>query len=452
MIVQKFGGTSMGSAESIQKNVAPQIIKAKKNRQKPIVVVSAMSGVTNQILLAANESLVNKHDEVKRLLEIIKERHLSVINEIQDEEIKNCAEQNIMKHIQRLEQLMRGINLVREVTPSTQDKLLALGEKLSANLLAPVLSDLGHPAQSVDLQLQDNEEKLKINGPESLQGIMEYIKGNISSITDHKIPVLTGFFGPVQGGIINSVGRGYSDYCASLVGAAMKADLIENWTDVDGILSADPKLVPHAELLAKMTYDEAAEISDKGAKVIHPFCVEPARKAGINIHVRNTFNPSSTGTVITSTTIETDKNFKTITAKKGVTIVRVKTPRMLDTYGYMEKISEIFNAHKISVDLISTSAVSVSITVDKEPNLLFPLMEELAALGEVNMVNGHSVISIVGSELSESTETISNIMLAFKQLQIPVKMISMGDNGININLVIEDQYLETAVQELHKIR
>jgi aspartate kinase len=451
MRVQKFGGTSMGSANSIRNHVVPRIIEAKQAEKEPVVVVSAMSGVTNDILRASEESLRNHLTIVSQIVEEIRRKHNEVIEMLIGDPKANAVQVND-KLFKRLNELLRGINLIDEITPLSQDKLIAIGEKLSANLLSNTLTDMGYPAAMIDLDNEDQRPLLTANGPETSRQLAKYIERKMGNANKEAIPVLTGFIGPVEGGLLKTIGRGYSDYCASLAAIAVKADLIENWTDVDGILSADPRVEPDATLLNSITYDEMAELAHNGAKVIHPFSVEPARIAGLDIHVKNTFNPDSKGTVISNHSAESHEKFKSITAKKGVSIMRIKTPKMLDSYGYIKQISEIFEKHKVSIDLISTSAVSVSITVDKKTESLFVLMDELRKFGEVNMVNGHSVISIVGNEIGSSIENINAITSALKEGKVPVKMISMGDSGLNINLVIEDEFLDSAIKALHKIR
>ncbi len=449
MIVQKFGGTSMGSAQSICENVAPIVERAARAEQAPVVVVSAMSGVTSQLLEAARKS-VEEHIVPEALLGEIKKRHLDVLDGLQGgKQLIAAASAAISSDLGELANLLRALTVVGDLSARSYDAVLAVGEKLSAQLMACVLSVRGMNAEYVNLE-KIIPEKLTYDSDAYWDKVEGYFRERVEKVARGVIPVLTGFFGPCDGGMLSAVGRGYSDYCASLAGAALKVSEIQIWTDVDGVLSANPKVVPEAFILERLSFDETAELAHFGAKVLHPFSVRPAVNAGIPLRVLNTFNPGCAGTWIENSTCSLNLPIKSVTSKKGVTLIRISTPLMLFAHGYLAKITDVFGRHRVSVDLVASSEVSVSFSVDGplEPDGTF--LQELRALGEVHIEHKQAIVSLVGVELKTDYSVPARAFEILAREKICVRMISMGDARINLSLVVDEPQCDRTVQMLHR--
>lgn len=451
MIIQKFGGTSMGTPEAINHSVIPIIKQAKIEGQSPIVVVSAMSGITNSLLKAADHGLNENLEQANAAINEIRDRHRELIRKsIGDLHIMEQAIIYVNTETERLQRLAEGISAVGEITPRVQDKIMAIGEKLSAYILNCILNGQGHRSEYVDLEKIGTN--LSLDNEDAWTQVESAFRERLQLVPAGVTPICTGFFGHTRDGLIQTVGRGYSDFTASIAGATMHADKIENWTDVNGVMTTNPQLVSEARTIPSLSYHEVAELSQNGAKVLHPFCIEPAARAGIPIHVRNTFKPKNHGTMIESTPgADQLPELKSIAYKKGISVITIETPRMLDTHGYMEKISRIFARHKVPIDLISTSAVSVSISVDQKPDRLEALLKDLRELGEVKAGNSYGIISIVGSQLNQDLGTFGKIFSELSTAGIAVRMISMGNQQMNLNLVVDDKDLETGIKLLHNL-
>ena len=439
----------MGSPSSIVENVAPVVDRAVRSNQTPVVVVSAMSGVTNLLLQAAERAVSGK--EVDRgLIEQIRGRHLAVLEALGEK--RGCAEDArsyIEQELERLVNLLQAIAVIGELSYRSHDAVMAVGEKLSAKLFSCVLNLRGLPAEYVNLEALISRE-LRYQSDSYWDEIEVLLKQRLAQVAQGATPVLTGFFGQTDGGMLEAVGRGYSDYCAALAGAALDASEIQIWTDVDGVLSANPKIVPEAFILERVSFDEIAELAHFGAKVLHPYSVRPAVKAGIPLRILNTFNCKCPGTLIETKPRPLSIPFKSIAAKQGVTIVRVTTPRMLMAHGYMAKITQIFARHRISIDLIATSEVSVSFSVCDKLAAGSAFVSDLGACGEVQVQGAQSIISIVGAEMQRDCVILGRVFDLLDKNSVKVNMASLGNALINLSIVINDADCDRSVQLLHR--
>lgn len=447
----------MGTPSSIGDSVVSIIRHAKNEGKNPVVVVSAMSGVTNLLLQAADQGLAENLAQAQETVIEIRRRHRELIRgAIGDMPNMETAHGYLTDETGRLDRLVGGICDVGEISPRVQDKVMAIGEKLSAQILTCILRSCGEKAQFVDLE--NIGTGLSLDNEEEWKRVEESFRTRLRQVPQGVTPVCTGFFGRTRDGLIGTVGRGYSDFTASIAAAALGAEMIENWTDVDGVLTTNPQLVREARTIPVLSYHEVAELSQNGAKVLHPFCIEPAARAGIPIHVRNTFKSHKPGTLIGNSEPpkEADEQcpeapFKSIAYKKGVTVITIDTPRMLDAHGYVEKISRVFARHRIPIDLISTSAVSVSISVDQKPERLHPLLGDLEELGSITAGNSFGIISIVGRDLNGDLATIGRIFSELSSVGIAVRMISMGNQQMNLNIVVDEENLEKGIRLLHNL-
>lgn len=447
MLVLKFGGTSMGSAQSINDFVTPIVLKSFKKGENPIVVVSAMTGTTNDLLALSHNSINNRKID-SEILARIKKRHEDVIATIKNPELAQSASKYLEDELSELRSLLKALITIGEVPPRSFDAILGVGEKLSAQLFSCVLASSGVSSEFCNF---DNiiPADLRYNNDQYWDKIGEILAQSVKSLAKDCIGVATGFFGRTENGIIQDVGRGYSDYCASLLGSALQSKEIQIWTDVDGVLSANPKVVPQAFINREISFDEMAELATFGAKVLHPFSVRPAVNSGIPIRIVNTFNPEDVGTVISKSSPLSDQAFKSIACKTKVTIATISTPQMLLVYGFIAKLGQVLANHQIGVDLISTSEVSVSFSFDKDPENFDQLIADLSQLGEVTLTKGQCIISLVGSEISRDSNFTSRALGVFDANKIPVNMLSMSNARINLNIVTEDKHADDVTKLLH---
>ncbi|HCW32266.1 MAG: aspartate kinase III, aspartate kinase [Candidatus Peregrinibacteria bacterium GW2011_GWF2_39_17] len=448
--VMKFGGTSMGSAASIRDGVVPAIQKAVAIGQFPVVVVSAMSGITSLLLESTQKAQEGKLARAQGLIKEIEHKHLELIADLFLEKLmRNQQISFLNQELETLRKILKTIFLTGELSTRMQDAVLAIGENISARILSNLLIKNACPAIYLNLE-KIISKRISIESPSYWTKIEKAFSIRLAKVPQGFVPILPGFFGAITNGILNSVGRGYSDFCASLVGVAIRAHEIENWTDVDGILTAHPSIVPKAKILSRISFDEMAELARFGAKVLHPFSVAPASLANIPIRMKNTFNHTAYGTLISSDSYYSKLVFKSIAYKKGITIIRITTPKMLMAYGFMAKLSNLFAEHKISIDLIATSEVSVSLSVDEPLIRLKSLLRNLKKLGEVDVQNDQAILSIVGVELRKSPAVCGEILRVLAKNKISINMISMGNALINLSLVLHAEKAEKAIQVLHQ--
>jgi aspartate kinase len=449
MIVQKFGGTSMGDASSIIDRVSSIVIEAATSGECPVVVVSAMSGVTSSLLDVAKTATTQGRVD-KESLERIKARHRLVLEHpaFGDGWRAEC-ERFVEDEFKRLESLLSAIVIIGELPVRSQDAIIAVGEKLSAHMLASVLNSRGTRAQYVTTDAIVPSH-LRYDSDAYWDEIEALFRECMADIPQSCVPVVPGFFGPTDRGILDSVGRGYSDYTACLLGGALEAREIQIWTDVDGVFSANPRVVDSARILDRISYDEMAELAHFGAKILHPFSVRPAVKAGVPIKIVNTFKREAPGTIVQVEHVPTDTPFKSIAYKRDVTSVRITTPRMLMTHGFLAKVGSALERHRTSIDLIATSEVSISFTIDERLDRSSPLFDDLSVLGEVSTLPRQAIISLVGNEIARSDDLLARTFSSLQRAEISANLISFGDMKINLSLLVEDDMCERAVRALHE--
>ena len=444
MIVCKFGGTSVQDAEAMMR--LAQIIKARRDR-RPVVVASAMGKTTNQLLEAAQTAAKGKRQEALDLLAKIKEKHLKEAQKLEIAVAEDWVSETLQTYFKEMRDLVKGLAALGELTPRIMDAMASYGERLSTAILTQVLVNQGMPAQLMDARecviTDDNFTRANPLFDLTDAAIVEHLRPVIKA---GKIPVFQGFIGRTRNGITTTIGRGGSDYSASIVGAALDVEDIQIWTDVDGIMTTDPRMVNEARRIKAISFDEAAELAYFGAKVLHPATIIPAVRKKIPVHVLNSYKPDQDGTLITDEASPCENPVKAIAYKKGITVVNVASTRMLMAYGFLKKIFEIFEHYQVPVDVVATSEVSVSLTVD-ETSQLWDIITELKKVGEVNVEGSKSIVCCVGDNL----RNIPGVpYIAFSALQdIKIQMISQGASAINITFVIDEDRLPEAVRGLH---
>lgn len=446
MIVCKFGGTSVKDAEAM-KRIAHIILQ--QQEKQPILVSSAMGKTTDRLLELAQIAAEGKRQDALDLLAKLKEQHIKEAQKLGIALDEDWVFKTVTAYFKEMRDLVRGLSALGELTPRIMDAMASYGERLSTTILAQVLEMHGIPAQLMDARqcmITDNNFT-RANPLFDLTNaaITEHI---LPVINAGKVPVFQGFIGSTRDGITTTIGRGGSDYTASIIGAALNVQDIQIWTDVDGIMTTDPRIVPEAHRIKSISFDEAAELAYFGARVLHPATIVPAVRKRIPVHVLNSYKPDHDGTLITTEAPPSKNPVKAIAYKSNITVVNIASTRMLMAYGFLKRIFEIFDFHEVPVDVVSTSEVSVSLTVD-DTSELWNIVPELKEIGEVNVEGGKAIVCCVGDNL----RNIPGVPhLVFSTLQdINIHMISQGASAINITFVIDEDRLPQAVKKLHNV-
>jgi aspartate kinase len=433
MIVMKFGGTSVGNAERIRDVV--KIVKSKID-SKPVVVVSALGGVTDNIIDTAN--LASNGDKYDIKLNGILQRHYDTIAEL------GLRPEIISSETDQLARNINNITTRKELTPRDLDKIVSFGERMSARIIAGYLSKMGIPAKAHDSYdiglITDGNFGDASMLPESYPKIKRSLSNSKS------VPVITGFIAKDKNGRITTLGRGGSDYTASIIGAAIGATEIQIWTDVNGIMTADPKIVKNAKSVAIVSYDEASELAFLGAKVLHPKTILPAIENSIPVRILNTFNPTHRGTLVLKD-IRVKNRVVSIACKKKIQVINLTTPKMFQMHGFLRQVFETFDKHGVSVDMVSTSEVNVSITMDGKQKT-DRLVEDLKGLADVQIMPNRAKVSIVGKHMVYIPGILSKLFSSLDGIYI--EMISSSTSEVNDGFVVEEKYADEAVRRLHK--
>jgi aspartate kinase len=445
MIVMKFGGTSVEDAEAIER--VTEIVKGRLP-QKPVVVVSAMAKVTDQLLAMARAAGAGDRSTALRLSRSLQERHYNTAGELLGTTLFTTFHSQLEEAFQNLDELLRGISAVGELTPRSTDQVAAYGETLSSAVLAAALS-----RHRINSELVDSRECI-VTDATYMRAIPlfaetnERLRGKLPALLEAgKVPVMGGFMAATKAGVTTTIGRGGSDFSAAIIGAALDAERIEIWTDVDGMMTTDPNLCADARRIKVISFDEAAELAYFGAKVLHPATVLPAIQKNIPVYVLNSRNPGCEGTRITTRAPKCRNYFKAIAAKKRITIIDIAAPRMLLAHGFLKAIFDAFDRHRIAVDVVSTSEVSVSLTVDSNESIP-ALAADLANLADVKYEGRKAIVCLVGENLREIPGIAAHVFGELKDIKI--RMISQGASEINLSFVVEEDDVPEIVQRLHK--
>ena len=438
----KFGGTSLGSAERIA-GVADRV--RERLDRKPVVVVSALARVTDLLIHAASLALDGDAGWEAATYELLA-RHHAVVSELLP---AGRDQDRLFARIDAVTTELRGfytaVQSLGELTPRTLDAIAAVGERLSFEIMS---SAPGVSFQAVDARtLIVTDESFGRATPimeETVKRVREVV---LPILQAGSVPVIPGFIGSTAKGVTTTLGRGGSDWSAAVIGAALSADEIQIWTDVDGMMTVDPKTVPGAKVMAEATFDEAAELAYFGAKVLHPATIKPAVERGIPVRILNSLNPTAPGTLIANHADAAHGQPRAIAFKKGISVVLISQPRMLMAYGFVARVFEVFDRHRTPVDLIATSEVSISLTVDDPESL--PLVErDLAALGDVKVLRGMAIVSVVGRGFMRQHGLAGQIFQVLREVNIV--MISFGASDVNVSFVVADAEAEKAVRLLHR--
>jgi len=437
MIVMKFGGSSVANAERIR-HVAG-IIQAYKDKL-PVVVLSAMGDTTDHLLDAADMAVKGTVDIKK-----VEELHLATAKEL-DIEVPAIKEL-----LEELKFLLTGISMLHELTKRTRDYLVSFGERMSVRMMAAYLSKQGTPAQFYDAWDIGMVSDSNYMSAELLDDVWTTIPQHLNGYkngSDKNIPIVTGFIAKDRNGIITTLGRGGSDLSATMIGAAMQADEIQTWKDVDGILTIDPRVVSEARPVPEVTYEEAQELAMFGAQVLHPRSMIPCRKTGTPVRVKNSYNIDSPGSIIVEKHSGERPLVTAITSVKNVALIDIQSSRMLGAAGFLAHVFNQFLKWNISVDVIATSEVSISLTVNGKVDLT-GLIEDVKNVADITVKTNKAIVTII-CDASRSSGILAKAFAALEKEGINVQMISQGASKVNISVIVDTAQVEKTVQVLHK--
>ena len=440
----KFGGTSVEDAAAIDR--VATIVK-QRVPERPFVVVSALAKVTDQLLAMANAAGAGDVDKSLELCLKLRERHYTTAGELLGTGLHTDLHSELANVFDSLEQLLRGICAVGELTPRTSDHVASFGERLSSMIITPAFVARGLRASLVDARQIIVTDAQHMRAVPQVDEINHRLEVKVQPlIAAGRVPVMGGFVGATSDGKTTTIGRGGSDFSAALVGAGLNAERIEIWTDVDGMKTTDPRICSDARRIKVISFEEAAELAYFGAKVLHPATVLPAVEKNIPVLVLNSRNPSNAGTRILAQTEPSKSLFKAIAVKSRITIIDIVSARMLMAHGFLNRVFEVFARHRCAVDVVSTSEVSVSLTVDS--NEAIPqIAADLEDLGQVKYSGRQAIVCLVGEGIRERPGVAAQVFDAIRDIN--VRMISQGASEINLTFVIDETRVPEVVQRLH---
>jgi len=438
MIVMKFGGSSVADA-GCMREVAALVTQALP--RAPLVVLSAAGKSTDALFTMAQQA---EAGEVDAALESQRElilRHRQIALDLMPERPMPELENALTMLSGELELLLRGVGLLRELSPRSLDAIASIGERLATRILAAYLGAQWFDARAV----MRTDATFGCARPLPLE-LTELLQERLApKLGAGRAVVTQGYIGATVDGLTTTLGRGGSDFSASLFGSVLGAEDIQIWTDVEGVLTCDPRLVPEAQPIAELSFAEAAELAAFGAKVLHPASIQPAVEAGIPVTVRHTRRPQGRFTTITGE-VRTGRPITAIATRGPVTVLTVSSARMLNQSGFLAKLFDVFARRGVSVDLIATAEVSVSLTVEADAQLE-ELLAELAVFATVSVATNRAIVAVVGERLKATPGITGRCFGALRDLN--VEMISLGANEINLSLVVRQEDAPTAIRQLH---
>jgi aspartate kinase len=456
MIVSKFGGTSVADRNAILRLIA--IIRAARQAaiqpesrdwRGPVVVVSALGGATDRLLGLAAEAGAGDVDGAREHVKALRARHLEVAGMITIDTDRAEVEQFIQQEFDALDRVVGALGVLGEVTPRWLDAIAATGEILSSRVVAAALTSNGIAAGWVDAR-----QAIVTSGdhmaaaplwPETKAALRKTVD---PVLVQRRVPVVGGFVGATKEGTTTTLGRGGSDYSAAIIGACLEASEIHIWTDVDGMLTADPRVVRNTRLVPHLSFAEASELAYFGAKVLHPATIQPAVALNIPVRILNSKRPlDSEGTLVTSDRPPGSGPLTAVASKTGVTVVDIASTRMLMAHGFLRRIFETFERFKTPVDVVTTSEVSVSVTID-DTRRLPEIMTALSEVADVTREDGMAILCAVGEGLQNDPAFVGRLLDAVGA--VPVRMLSQAAARRNITLVINENDLVPALQRVHE--
>ena len=444
MIVMKFGGTSVEDATAIRRLVS---IVRRQSHRRPVVVVSAMGRTTNGLLECARAAAKGDMRSAQSRLDEIAAHHFKTADQIAPQQEIESLREALGKRFIAVRSTLEEINRTGHLTPRLSDAVSSNGELLSSLVVAAALRSDGMKGVWGDVRpmMRTSDDftraavQFDIANPKLRAGFT-------AALADGGVPVTQGFIGSTSDGVTTTIGRGGSDYSASIIGAALGAEEIQIWTDVDGIMTTDPRIAPEAAKVRVISFAEASELAYFGAKVLHPSTLLPAMAEGIPARVCNSRRPEAAGTAIVRCAPPSRAVVKAIAFKRGITVINVASDRMLMAHGFLSRLFAVFDRHETPVDMVATSEVSVSMTLD-DTRRLDEIVADLQSLGEVSVERDAALICLVGENLKFTPGVASRIFSSIEQIN--VSMISHGASAINVSFIVDGASVERAVRLLH---
>jgi aspartate kinase len=452
----KFGGTSVADRAAIERLMA--IVRAARQAaiqpespdwRGPVVVVSALGGITDRLLGVAAQAGTGDVEGALELLRSLRGRHIDVAGVVTDAAERASVEAFITRECDELERIAGALGVLREVTPRWLDAIAATGEIMSSRLIAGALRSNGLAAEWVDARraivtTADHTSAAPLDA-ETATAIAHTID---PLLANRRIPVVGGFVGATRDGVTTTLGRGGSDYSAAIIGAALGAQEIQIWTDVDGMLTADPRLVSGVRLVPHLSFAEASELAYFGAKVLHPATIQPAVARDIPVRILNAQRPHDPiGTLITRDRPRGEGPLTAVASKRGVTVVDIASTRMLMAHGFLRRIFEVFEQHRTAVDVVTTSEVSVSVTID-DTRRLPDVMATLSGVAEVTREDDMAILCAVGDGLQHDPTFVRRLLDAVGD--VPIRMLSQAAERRNITMVLRDADLPATLARVHQ--
>ena len=441
-MILKFGGTSVADAEAIARLV--QHVSTARQRSHIVVVVSALSGVTDRLLDLARAAAAGDETAIVAGVAELQERHTRVVRQVSP-----AAEplvEWITAQLAELRNLLHAVATLKDVTPRTRDAVAASGEILSSRIVEAACAAVGLPATWVDarrvLVTNDAFGSAVPLMEQTTAAVAEHLKPAVAA---GRVPVVGGYVGATVTGVTTTLGRGGSDYSAAILGAALDGSEIQIWTDVDGMMTADPRLVPSTYVVPRLSFGEASELAYFGAKVLHPSTILPAVAKAIPVRILNSRRFDGGGTLITATSAG-DEPLAALACKRHVTVIDITSTRMLMAHGFLRRVFEVFERWRTPIDVVSTSEVSISVTVDDDTRLP-EIVEELSAFAEVSIERDMAILCAVGDGLRREPRLASRILGSLEQF--PLRMVSQAASRRNVTVVLQDGMAAAAMAHLH---
>ena len=443
MIVMKFGGTSVESAAAIER--VASIVKARAHR-RPIVVVSAMGKTTNKLLAIANAAINGKRDDYIHQLHDLRDFHSREARQVVPLARRSELDRTLDDHFQEMTELVKGLAVLGELTPRSIDAISSYGERLSSYIVSLAFEHFGLPAAHLDSRRVIVTDKRHTQAAPLYFETYKRLAATIPPIAQHKVVVMGGFIGSTEDGVTSTLGRGGSDFTAAIVGAGVNAEEIQIWTDVDGMLTADPTIFPGGHRVKTISFAEAAELAYFGAKVLHPATVIPAIERNIPVLILNSRRPEVAGTSIVSKAVACTNAVKSIACKRRITLVNIHSSRMFMAHGFLRRIFEVFDRYETPVDMIATSEVNVSLTIDNTAHM-DQIRRDLSEFSEVSTEPDQAIVCLVGENIRYTPGVASRVFQALEGVNI--RMISQGASLLNLGVVVAEKDLRTSVESLH---
>ena len=445
MIVMKFGGTSLHDEPAISRSI--RTVERVLDRN-PVVVLSALGKTTDGLLEIAERAHQGELELAQSISRELRDKHYRIAGGLLSGSRLSGAEGRLEDYFREISDIIQGLYLLGECTPRSRDAIVSFGERMGTLIFAEAFSEKGHPAQLMDsrefIRTDDRFTQARVIEEASFPRIRDAIQPHLDQ---GRVPVVQGFIGTTVDGTITTIGRGGSDHTASLVGAALGVEDIQIWTDVPGILTADPRIVDEVFKIKAISFNEASELAYFGAKVLHPSTLLPAVSRNIPVHVCDSSKIDQMGTLISAESPSCASPVKSVACKKGITLLNIHSTRMLLAYGFLRRMFEVFDRHKTVVDVVATSEVDVSLTIDSATNLE-ALVADLSGFGEVQVEPGVAIICVVGDNLRHAPGVAARIFKAVETIN--VRMISLGASRINVTFIVQEDKMRDAVQQLHE--